>query len=77
AWRAWTGRSGFRHGAFGLAFFSFFSFLLVMAHPTPLHNNAAAARSSSTASQWLLHRLGMLPVLVVLYLLFYALTIYL
>ena len=48
-----------------------------MAHPTPLHNNAAAARSSSTASQWLLHRLGMLPVLVVLYLLFYALTIYL
>ena len=36
----------------------------------------AAPRSTSTA-QWLLHRLGMLPVLVVLYLLFYALTIYL
>ncbi|WP_443113035.1 ABC transporter permease subunit [Herbaspirillum seropedicae] len=36
-----------------------------------------ARRSSSTTAQWLLHRLGMLPVLVVMYLLFYGLTLYL
>lgn len=42
--------------------------------------HAAPPRSSSgtrATAQWLLHRMGMLPVLVVLYLLFYALTIYL
>ncbi len=39
-----------------------------MADSTSLSKHDAPARSSSTASQWLLHRLGMLPVLVVLYL---------
>lgn len=49
-----------------------------MADIDPMHETARApSRAPSRPSQWLLHRLGMLPVLVVLYLLFYALTIYL